>query len=126
MAGKEEKAIRSLCKLRRLPADDPELLNEHLAYKAEVLFQQSRNETKHPGKSGVSLALAQYYSLVSTWPDFRRLAIGCTIMFFQQFMGCNAIIYYAVSPNQPEPEKRSNKANPPVAAYDLRQPGSVR
>jgi hypothetical protein len=97
MAGQEEKAIKSLCRLRRLPADNPALREEYLAYKAEVLFQQTYIETKYPGKSGPSLAAAQYVSLVSTWSNFRRLAVGCTIMLFQQFMGCNAIIYYAVS-----------------------------
>lgn len=102
MAGKEEQAMQSLCRLRRSRADDPALCEEFLAYKAEVLFQMSSLESKYPGKSGVSLAVAQYLALVSTWADFRRLAIGCVIMFFQQFMGANAMIYYAVrlfSPN---------------------------
>ncbi|RMX91770.1 hypothetical protein D0868_13795 [Hortaea werneckii] len=95
MAGKEESAIRSLSKLRRLDPEHPLLREEALGYKAEVLFQKSSVEARYPGKSGLSLAAAQYIALVSTWADFRRLAIGCTIMFFQQFMGCNAIIYYA-------------------------------
>ncbi|KAI7367483.1 sugar transporter [Hortaea werneckii] len=95
MAGKDERAIRSLSKLRRLDPEHHLLREEFLGYKAEVLFQKSSVEARYPGKSGLSLAAAQYIALVSTWADFRRLAIGCTIMFFQQFMGCNAIIYYA-------------------------------
>lgn len=28
-------------------------------------------------------------SFLTTWARFKRLAIGCCVMFFQQFMGCN-------------------------------------
>lgn len=95
MAGQDERALRSLCRLRKLPADDPVIVQELLAYRAEILFEKSYAEQKYPGKKGVALAASQYYALVSSWSKFRRLAIGCSIMFFQQFMGCNAIIYYA-------------------------------
>jgi MFS family permease len=95
MAGQDERALRSLSRLRQLPADDPFVRQELLAYRAEILFEQSYAEQNYPGKSGVALAASQYLALVSTWSKFKRLAIGCSIMFFQQFMGCNAIIYYA-------------------------------
>ena len=95
MAGQDERAVRSLSRLRKLPADHPLIRQELLAYRAEILFEQSYAEQNYPGKSGVALAANQYYALVSTWSKFKRLAIGCSIMFFQQFMGCNAIIYYA-------------------------------
>ncbi|KAK4892811.1 hypothetical protein LTR27_008725 [Elasticomyces elasticus] len=95
MSGQDERALRSLSRLRKRPEDDMAVREEFLAYKAEVLFERSFAEKTYPGKSGVSLAAAQYYALVSSWSNFRRLAIGCCIMFFQQFMGCNAMIYYA-------------------------------
>jgi hypothetical protein len=88
MAGKDERALRSLSRLRQLPADDPSIRQELLAYRAEILFEQSYAEQNYPGKSGVALAASQYLALVSTWSKFKRLAIGCSIMFFQQFMGC--------------------------------------
>lgn len=92
MADREEEAMRSLSRLRRSPIDTPALRDEYLAYKAEVLFERSYTEAKYPGKSGLALSASQYVALISTWSNFRRLAIGCSVMFFQQFMGCNAII----------------------------------
>jgi len=95
MAGQDERALRSLSRLRKLSTDDLRISQELLAYRVEVLFEQSYAERRFPGKSGITLAACQYYDLVSSWSKFKRLAIGCLIMFFQQFIGCNAIIYYA-------------------------------
>lgn len=89
MAGHEERALRSLSRLRRLPADDPAIRQEFLSFKAEVLFEEAFAERSYPGKRRVSLAAHQYLSLVSSWPKLKRLGIGCSIMFFQQFMGCS-------------------------------------
>ncbi|KIW01441.1 uncharacterized protein PV09_07199 [Verruconis gallopava] len=95
MSGKEEKAISALSKIRRLQPTDQKLRNEFLAIKAEVMFEQSLIAEKYHGWTGVRLWAAQYAALFSSWPNFRRLSIGCCVMFFQQFMGCNAMIYYA-------------------------------
>ncbi|KAI8931976.1 hypothetical protein NX059_010872 [Plenodomus lindquistii] len=95
MRDNEEAGIRALARVRRRDPDDEELQKEYLAIKAEVMFEQTYNREKFPGKSGVTLYLAGYTTLFSTWPSFKRTAIGCTVMFFQQFIGCNAIIYYA-------------------------------
>lgn len=95
MRGNEVKALRSLAKLRRVHADCDSLREEYLGIKAEVLFDQAVAKDRFPGKTGVSLYLSQYASLVSTLPAFKRLSVGCVIMFLQQFIGCNAIIYYA-------------------------------
>ncbi|OQV00868.1 hypothetical protein CLAIMM_06308 [Cladophialophora immunda] len=92
---REESALAALSTLRRLPTQAEILTVEFLAIKAEVLFQESFNADRYPGKTGLRLALAQYGALVSTRPSFHRLAVGCCVMFFQQFMGCNAMIYYA-------------------------------
>lgn len=80
----EDKALKSLAILRRVHPDSDSLREEYLSIKAEVLFDESVARDSYPGKSGVSLYMAQYASLVSTWPAFRRLSIGCCIMFFQQ------------------------------------------
>ncbi|WYZ38179.1 hypothetical protein EsH8_III_000093 [Colletotrichum jinshuiense] len=95
MSHKEEQALAALAKVRRVHPDTESLRTEYLSIKAEVLFDESINRERFPGKTGVSLFAAQHVALVSSWPAFRRLAIGCGIMFFQQFQGCNAIIYYA-------------------------------
>ncbi|OAQ62826.1 MFS sugar transporter [Pochonia chlamydosporia 170] len=95
MRKSEEKALRALGKLRRVHPDSDSLREEYLAIKAEVLFDESVARDQFPGKSGASLYLSQYASLVSTWPSFKRLLVGSGTMFLQQFMGCNALIYYA-------------------------------
>ncbi|KAK2595639.1 hypothetical protein QQS21_006610 [Conoideocrella luteorostrata] len=95
MRSNEEKALRALGTIRRVDADSDSLREEYLGIKAEVLFDEHTARDKFPGKSGISLYLSQYASLVSTWPAFKRLSVGCVIMFLQQFMGCNAMIYYA-------------------------------
>lgn len=38
-------------------------------------------------------------TFLTTWARFKRLAIGCCVMFFQQFMGCNGT-YHHSNPNQ--------------------------
>ncbi|OMP82155.1 putative glucose transporter rco-3 [Diplodia seriata] len=91
----EDKALSALARIRRAHIDSDSLCREYLAIKAEVLFEESYARDKYPGKTGIALYLAQYASLVSSWPSFKRLAVGCGVMFFQQLMGANAIIYYA-------------------------------
>jgi MFS family permease len=92
MKQRDDQALACLSKLRRLHVDSEALRNEFLAIKAEVLFEEDYIRSHYPGKTGFRLAVAQYMALVSTWPSFRRLSIGCCTMFFQQFMGCNAMI----------------------------------
>lgn len=95
MRQRDELALSALAKLRRGDPGDSLLRTEFLAIKAEVRFEESYALDKYPGKSGFSLYLAEYKSLLSTLPAFKRLSVGCCVMFFQQFMGCNAMIYYA-------------------------------
>ena len=86
MRHQEDKALKALAQLRRVHPDTDSLRGEYLAIKAEVLFDESITRDRFPGQSGVRLYLSQHWALVSTWPAFRRLAIGSCIMFFQQFM----------------------------------------
>ncbi|KAI8305142.1 MFS glucose transporter mfs1 [Colletotrichum sp. SAR11_240] len=95
MRHKEDKALAALAKVRGLHPDTESLRAEYLGIKAEVLFDESLNRERYPGKNGLSLFIAQHQALVSSWPAFRRLGLGSGIMFFQQFIGCNAVIYYA-------------------------------
>ena len=89
MRDDDEAGVRALAKVRQTRPDDELLQKEYLAIKAEVIFEQQYAREKFPGKSGVSLYLAGYLTLFSTWSSFRRTAIGCCVMFFQQFIGCN-------------------------------------
>ncbi|PYH98789.1 MFS sugar transporter [Aspergillus ellipticus CBS 707.79] len=95
MRERDDDALRALSKLRRQDAQAPTLINEYLEIKASIMLENSFARDRFPGLSGLRLHIAQYISLVTTWTRFKRLAIGCCIMFFQQFMGCNALIYYA-------------------------------
>lgn len=95
MRKQEDKALKALAKLRRVHPDSDSLREEYLSIKAEVLFDEATARDHFPGKSGVSLFFAQYADLISSWPSFKRLSVGCVIMFLQQFIGCNAMIYYA-------------------------------
>ncbi|KAM5448687.1 hypothetical protein MaudCBS49596_005193 [Microsporum audouinii] len=95
MKDREEDGRKSLATLRQKPADHHTIETEFLEIKASVILENTYAKEKFANLSGVKLHVAQYFSLLSTWSRFRRLAIGCSIMFFQQFMGCNAMIYYA-------------------------------
>ncbi|KAL4934076.1 sugar porter family MFS transporter [Aspergillus undulatus] len=95
MKERDDEALSALSRLRRQDRDSHALKNEYLEIRASIMLENSFARQSFPDLSGVSLHVAQYISLLTTWAHFRRLAIGCCIMFFQQFMGCNAIIYYA-------------------------------
>jgi len=95
MRQQEDKALKALAQLRRVHPDTDSLRFEYLAIKAEVIFDESLTRDNFPGQSGVKLFFSQYYALFTNKPTFFRLLIGSGTMFLQQFMGCNAIIYYA-------------------------------
>lgn len=95
MQERDEEAFKALAKLRRHPADHPELVAEALDIKASIIVENTITQEKHPGVTGFKLHIAQYMSLINTKSNFWRLSVGCCTMFFQQFMGCNAMIYYA-------------------------------
>jgi MFS family permease len=90
MRDNEEAGVKALARVRRTSVDDEMLQREYLSIKAEVIFEESFNREKFPGKTGISLYLAGYTTLFSTKPAFRRTAIGCCVMFFQQFIGCES------------------------------------
>ncbi|KAL4971782.1 general substrate transporter [Aspergillus desertorum] len=92
---RDDEALSALSRLRRQARDAPVLRNEYLEIRASIMLENSFARENFPTLSGIKLHAVQYMSLRTTWARFRRLAIGCCVMFFQQFMGCNAIIYYA-------------------------------
>lgn len=92
---RDQEALNTLAKLRRAPTDDADVQEELAMIKAEVLFERSNIPEHLKGYSGVKLFFFHYYYILTTWPHFKRVFIGSALMFFQQFIGCNAIIYYA-------------------------------
>ncbi|GAB1205908.1 hypothetical protein APSETT445_004587 [Aspergillus pseudonomiae] len=95
MKERDDEALTALSKLRRQARDSPALVNEFLEIKASIMLENTFARDHFPNLSGLRLHAAQYVSFLTTWARFKRLAIGCCVMFFQQFMGCNAMIYYA-------------------------------
>ncbi|KAI7669270.1 hexose carrier protein [Hortaea werneckii] len=91
---RDEDALESLAKLRRLPATDSRVVTEWRGILAEIQFQKIMSEKAHPGKQGLVLELLQWADLFrkKTW---RRTVVGVGVAFFQQFSGVNAFIYYA-------------------------------
>jgi hypothetical protein len=85
--GREEEARSTIARLHGLPIDDPIVETEFLEIKAAVIFDDRTARTLHPNKNGAALAFAKFSMLLTNKGLFRRLAMGCIIMFFQQFTG---------------------------------------
>ncbi|OOQ81829.1 MFS monosaccharide transporter [Penicillium brasilianum] len=95
MKERDDDSLSALSRLRRQGLDNPALQNEYLEIRASIMLENTFAREHFPNLSGWKLHAAQYMSFLTTWARFKRLAIGCCVMFFQQFMGCNAMIYYA-------------------------------
>ncbi|KAK2607881.1 hypothetical protein N8I77_006524 [Diaporthe amygdali] len=99
--GRDEEALQTLSRLRRLPLNDPLIRIEYLEIKAESEFEKRVFERRSPTLAvkarGNRLLreLAQYSNIFRNKDSFKRVAIGGTIMFFQQWSGIDSIIYYA-------------------------------
>lgn len=93
--GREEEALEELSRLRRKPADNHSVRIEFLGIVAEVRFAREAMKEAHPDAGPIRQIINKYLALISSWPKSKRIIVGCLTMMFQQFMGINAIIYYA-------------------------------
>lgn len=98
--GREDEALQVLSKLRRLPENHPLVLEEWKDIKATVEFDRHVERQMYPqyvdqGSKGRTMIEFMGYRDLFRKGIFNRLFIGCAIMFFQQFTGMNALIYYA-------------------------------
>lgn len=90
---RDEEALQTLSRLRRLPVDHPLIRVEHLEIKAESEFEKRIFEKRFPRLATKTRGnrllreLAQYSNIFRTKDSFKRVAIGGTIMFFQQWSG---------------------------------------
>jgi Sugar (and other) transporter len=85
--GREEEARANIARLHGLPIDDPIVDTEWREIKASVMFDERTARELHPSKEGIALGLAKVGMLFTNKGLFRRLALGCILMFFQQFTG---------------------------------------
>ncbi|KAI5358152.1 Putative major facilitator, sugar transporter, major facilitator superfamily [Septoria linicola] len=97
----DDEALKTLAWLRKLPQDDPLIQVELLEIKAECLFEQRAFAKAFPDlaarekRSVWTREWAQYVNVFRTWDNFKRVATAWLVMFFQQWSGIDAIIYYA-------------------------------
>lgn len=83
--GREDEARTTIARLHGLSVNDPIVETEWLEIKAAVMFDERTAREQHPNKEGFSLSLAKVSMLLTNKGLFRRLALGCILMFFQQF-----------------------------------------
>jgi MFS family permease len=91
--GRDEEASKTIAWLRKLPEHDELVKLEFLEIKAEAVFEQRAFERNFP-KLGAkekqnifSREIAQYYNIVRTKDNFRRVSTAWLVMFFQQWSG---------------------------------------
>lgn len=98
--GRDQEALEALAHLRGLPTDDKRVRQEWFDIRAEVTFQQEVSRERHPHLQDGSRKSRAKLETVS-WTDcfkkgcWRRTHVGMGLMFFQQFVGINALIYYS-------------------------------
>lgn len=103
--GRDDEVLASLSKLRQVPAADPRVQAEWLEIRAEADFYREVQEKRHPGLvsraensflPAVELAMAGFADCFKNG-YLKRTMVGIMLMFFQQFVGINALIYYSPS-----------------------------
>ncbi|KAF8149903.1 general substrate transporter [Crassisporium funariophilum] len=101
--GRDDEALAVLSRARNLPPTADLVQIEFLEIRAQYLFEKETSELKFPRyqdgswSSNFKLGFYDYLSLVMDRNLLFRVAIGTLTMFFQQWTGINAILYYAPS-----------------------------
>ncbi|KZF24347.1 putative MFS monosaccharide transporter [Xylona heveae TC161] len=93
-------ALETLAKLRQQSISDARVQQEWYDIRAEVAFHQEISRERYPRFQDGSRSSRIKLELAS-WTDcfkrgcWRRTLAGTGLMFFQQFVGINALIYYS-------------------------------
>ncbi|KAF8968160.1 general substrate transporter [Flammula alnicola] len=101
--GRNDEALIVLSNARRLPPTSELVQIEFLEIRAQYLFEKETSELKFPQyqdgswNSNFKLGFYDYLSLLTDRNLLYRVAVGTLTMFFQQWTGVNAILYYAPS-----------------------------
>ncbi|EME40255.1 hypothetical protein DOTSEDRAFT_137433 [Dothistroma septosporum NZE10] len=98
--GRDEEALVNLAKLRQLPTTDLRVQMEWIEIRAEVALHKEISQERHP-KLQEKTTVNRLKLEIASWMDcfkkrcWRRTHVGVGLMFFQQFVGINALIYYS-------------------------------
>jgi hypothetical protein len=99
--GREEEARKNLASLRDLPEDHELIELEFLEIKAQSLFEKRSIAEAFPhlreqtAWNTFKLQFVAIGALFKTKSMFKRVVVACVTMFFQQWSGINAVLYYA-------------------------------
>lgn len=98
--GRIDEALNTLRILRQLPNTDDRVQQEWYDIRVEDLFHKETSALRHPNLQDGTVSVRAKLEILS-WLDcfkhgcWRRTHIGIGIMFFQQLVGINALIYYS-------------------------------
>ncbi|KAK4121948.1 general substrate transporter [Parathielavia appendiculata] len=99
--GRDDEARKVLCSLRGLPPDHELVEIEFLEIKAQSLFEKRTVAELFPNlrePTAWNIFKLQFVSigkLFQTKAMFKRVIVASVTMFFQQWTGINAVLYYA-------------------------------
>ncbi|KAK8168440.1 general substrate transporter [Phyllosticta citrichinensis] len=99
--GRDQEALKNLARLRQLPSSDSRVILEWYDIRTEVAFHAEIASERHPKLYGSRNKMDRIKLEFVAWVDcfrrgcWRRTHVGMGLMFFQQFVGINALIYYA-------------------------------
>ncbi|RMJ05048.1 hypothetical protein CDV36_014278 [Fusarium kuroshium] len=95
MRHRNQDALDSLAKLRRLPVTDARVQQEWKGIIREVEIQELLLEREHGAATNPVLLEFQQWGDLFKPKYIRRTTVALAIPFFQQFSGINAFVYYA-------------------------------
>jgi hypothetical protein len=92
MKGRDQEALTTLAYIRNLDVDNERVKLEFLEIKADAVFEQETAAERFPqyATRPLMMQFARMGSLFTSWPMFRRTAIACLMMFFQQMSGTSS------------------------------------
>lgn len=100
--GRDEESLITLAKIRQLPTTDERVMQEWFEIRSEVAYRKEVSRKKHPKlvEAGLWNTVKLQFSLYADcWkmPIYKRTQVAVGLMFFQQFVGINALIVSMIS-----------------------------